>query len=50
MSRMAVWLQVVGTLTTAVGIGMWSVPGGVAFAGIATVLFGLAAERMNDAG
>jgi uncharacterized membrane-anchored protein YitT (DUF2179 family) len=42
---MATILQVAGAVLVTAGIGLFSIPAGLIFAGIAAVAFGIALER-----
>ena len=45
MKHLATTLQVIGTSMVAVSLLLVAVPLGLAFAGVATIAFGIAAER-----
>ena len=45
MKHLPTTLQVIGTSIVAVSLSIVSIPLGLGFAGVATVIFGIAAER-----
>lgn len=47
MKHLATTLQVIGTTLVAVSLSIVSFPLGLGFAGVATVAFGIAAERSS---